>query len=230
MAADLWMDIAKKYVGLEETPGPGNNKTVVEFFKKAGHPEVKTDSTPWCSAFVGAILADAGFVGTHSLLARSWLTWDGALKVTKPSYGDIVVFKRGSSTWEGHVAFFVREEAGYVYALGGNQSDSVCYMKFPKANVIGYRRPVEGALKQPAVKKAEKDAGKDKNLLPEITVGTSGAVAAAKPFLDGDIVLGAVVLVVAVVVVGAIWYLKKKKSAPVKVATKAAPKTKKTKK
>ncbi len=223
MAADRWMDIAKSYLGLKESPGAANNPKVVELFKLAGHPDVTTDSTAWCAAFAGAVLKRAGMQGTGSLLARSYLKWEGGVPTTKPVYGDVVIFKRGNSNWQGHVAFFVREEGDYVYALGGNQSDSVCYMKFPKSTVLGYRRPIE-----PPAKGATNATG----YLPEVGVGVGGAAAAAQPFISGDMLLGGIVVFVTLLILGGLFYFRNKEATPAKKTTKkkTAAKTTTTKK
>ena len=135
-----WMPIAQSYQGTKEIKGAKHNPKIVEFFEQVGHGWVKDDETAWCAAFVGAMLAEAGYKGTGSLAARSYLNW--GKKVDKPEYGDVVVFWRGSkNSWQGHVAFYVKETANYVYVLGGNQSNEVNVTKYPKSKVLGYRRP-----------------------------------------------------------------------------------------
>ena len=51
------------------------------------------------------------------------------------------VFKRGNSSWQGHVAFYLGETAGRIYVLGGNQSNSVSVTSYPKSKLLGYRTP-----------------------------------------------------------------------------------------
>ena len=55
----------------------------------------------WCAAFVNAVLEESNIQGSQSLLARSFLNWGDP--VDKPHPGDIVVFPRGKSDWEGQV-------------------------------------------------------------------------------------------------------------------------------
>lgn len=149
MSSKQWMAVAQSYQGLKEISGSKHNKTIVEFFERAGHPEVKDDETAWCSAFVNAVFEDVGIKGTGSLLARSWLTWGKALKT--PSYGCVVVMKRGNSSWQGHVAFFVKEDSRYVYVLGGNQGNGVNVSRYSKSSVLGYRWPPTLARSRTAI-------------------------------------------------------------------------------
>ncbi|MCB1713295.1 MAG: hypothetical protein KDH96_12745, partial [Candidatus Riesia sp.] len=61
--------------------------------------------------------------------------------VTEPKIGDIVVFWRGTRDgWQGHVAFYIREDADGIFVLGGNQSNQVCIAEYPKNQLLGYRR------------------------------------------------------------------------------------------
>jgi uncharacterized protein (TIGR02594 family) len=113
----------KEYNGIREIKGSKHNPTVVSFFKDVGHGWVKNDETAWCAAFVGACLAHCDMPHTGSLAARSYLQW--GRKTTKPKRGDIVVFKRGNSTWQGHVAFYLGEASGRIYVLGGNQATAL---------------------------------------------------------------------------------------------------------
>lgn len=135
-----WLIEALKLDGLKESPGASHNPEVVKLFAEAGHSGVKDDETAWCAAFVGAMLARAGYLGSGKLTARSYL--DIGDKVTNPIRGDIVVFPRGNSEWQGHVAFVLKADAQYVFAFGGNQSNAVNLTRYSRANVLGFRRPV----------------------------------------------------------------------------------------
>ena len=58
--------------------------------------------------------------------------------VTKP--GDVVVFKRGNSSWQGHVAFFVKDKGALIEVLGGNQSNAVNVKGYQASKLLGIRR------------------------------------------------------------------------------------------
>lgn len=135
-----WLIQARKCLGIKETEGRANNPHVVSFFSESGHPGVIDDSVAWCSAFVGAMLKRAGMPNSGSLAARSYLKY--GTPVETPQVGDIVVFSRGNSTWEGHVGFYVGETDTSVKVLGGNQSNKVSIASYSKTRLLGYRRPI----------------------------------------------------------------------------------------
>lgn len=135
-----WLVEALKLDGIKETPGAKHTPEVVALFKDAGHAGVKDDETAWCAAFVGATLRRAGYLSTGTLLARDYLKF--GQKVTKPKRGDIVVFPRGNSTWQGHVGFVAGIDENYVYVLGGNQANAVNVTRYSRAKALGFRRPV----------------------------------------------------------------------------------------
>jgi uncharacterized protein (TIGR02594 family) len=136
MPLPRWYALALAERGVTEAPAAADDPSVQAYYKDAGHPHVKHDSVPWCAAFVGAMLARAGFKPSGSLAARSYLSW--GTKLDAPRQGCIVVLKRGKG-WQGHVTFFDREEGGRLICLGGNQSDSVCFAAYRKSLVLGYR-------------------------------------------------------------------------------------------
>lgn len=140
MSVPNWMPIAQSYQGQKEIRGAKDNPVIVNYFDAVGHGWVKDDETPWCAAFVGAVLAEAGLAHTGSLAARSYLKW--GKRVSDPKYGDIVVFWRGKkSGWQGHVGFYIKEDKTHVYVLGGNQRNAVNVSRYSKSKILGFRRP-----------------------------------------------------------------------------------------
>lgn len=132
-------ELAKAEIGTLEW-AKGSNPKVVAYYRDAGHPEVKDDATAWCAAFVGAMLKRAGLKGTGSLAARSYLNWGKAVDRKDAREGDVVIFKRGNSTWQGHVAFFVKDNGSTITVLGGNQADAVNRRAYPAGSLLGIRR------------------------------------------------------------------------------------------
>jgi uncharacterized protein (TIGR02594 family) len=100
---------------------------------------IDPSTTAWCAAFVNAIEKQCGRAGTGKLNARSYLNY--GTPTSRPEKGDIVVFKRGNSSWEGHVGYYMSQDENGILVLGGNQSNKVCYKYYPKASLLGYRRP-----------------------------------------------------------------------------------------
>ena len=137
-----WLDRARSQIGVKETPGAGNSSTISGYFQQSveqKHP----DSVPWCAAFVGAMLVGTGYVGTGSLMARSYLAW--GTKIPKPIKGAIVIFERGAAP-AGHVAFVDEMTATSIKCIGGNQSDAVTLATYSRNKVLGYRWPNEAAV------------------------------------------------------------------------------------
>ncbi len=122
--------------GVQEIKGAEDNPRIVEYHKatslKAGN-----DETAWCSAFVNWCMLTAGIARTDKANARSWLDW--GVPLTEPQEGCVVVFKRGSEAWQGHVGFFVGFQGDQVLCLGGNQGNEINISGYSKSRVLGYR-------------------------------------------------------------------------------------------
>lgn len=141
-------ELAKSEVGTMEW-AEGSNPKVVAYYRDAGFPEVKDDAVAWCAAFVGAMIKRAGGKPSGSLAARSYLKWGKPVALLDAKPGDIVVFRRGNSTWQGHVGFFVSHKAGLIQVLGGNQRDAVNIAGQPVAKLLGVVRGNFVDQKQP---------------------------------------------------------------------------------
>lgn len=134
-----WLDVAEQELGQCEIAGEQDNPRILEYYAKAGFPEIKHDETAWCAAFANFCLAESGLPTTGSLMARSFLGY--GKKIAQPEKGCIVVLKRGKDPSQGHVGFWSHEKDGRVFLLGGNQGDKVSVASFSKANVLDYRMP-----------------------------------------------------------------------------------------
>ena len=132
--------IALSQIGTKEIPGHRDNREILKYFNETGFDGKKLkDETAWCSAFMNWVALKSGLDYPNKLNARSWLKigWE----VKQPQIGDIVVFWRGSKQgWKGHVGLFIREEKGYIYCLGGNQSNEVNIKPYLKTQLLQYRR------------------------------------------------------------------------------------------
>jgi uncharacterized protein (TIGR02594 family) len=128
---------AFRVLGLTEVRGAVDEPRIVQMFADVGEGWVKDDETSWCGAAIGSWTRSAGLpLPKGPLAARNWLVWGKGTKT--PVRGDVVVFSRGTS-WQGHVAFYLGEEGGRVYHIGGNQSDRVSVTSTPRSKVLGFR-------------------------------------------------------------------------------------------
>lgn len=133
------LETALKYYGQTAIPGDQTNPVIEEFYRQAGHTEITGDETPWCSAFMIAVMKECQYPHSNSLLARSWL--NVGIEVTEPQLGDLVIFWRiAKEGLFGHVGLYISEDKGMIYVLGGNQKNSVNIQAMSKSAVLGYRR------------------------------------------------------------------------------------------
>jgi uncharacterized protein (TIGR02594 family) len=137
------MDRAWSHIGVKETPGAAATPDIVAMYAKAGNAGVVSDEVPWCAAFVGACLTDAGLPNTGSLMARSYLKYGSP--ISEPKVGALAVFKRGTNPASGHVAFVTGWGAGYVRVIGGNQSNAVTEANYRESDLLEYRWPPASA-------------------------------------------------------------------------------------
>lgn len=133
------LEIAQSFNGLNERQ---HAQVISSFIKQAAGQNINPAVTAWCAAFVNGVLGASGSKGTGKLNARSFLNWGNP--VTTPKKGDVVVFQRGNSGWQGHVGFYVDQEVRdgkpYIKVLGGNQSNSVKESWYPADRLLGIRR------------------------------------------------------------------------------------------
>jgi uncharacterized protein (TIGR02594 family) len=156
-----WLTLARTQIGLTEikkrTAGMTDNPVIVDYWRRAkilkkdevSYWEPGNDETPWCAAFIGAILADCGLKGSGKALARSYGTWgepvmtgDKAMPWASILLGGIVVLNRPSAgPTKGHVGFASGASEKFVRLIGGNQNDSVSEAWFPKTRIVAVRWP-----------------------------------------------------------------------------------------
>ena len=134
----VWYALAVKEIGVKEIPGSKHNARILEYHS-AVSMKATADEVSWCSAFVNWCLKRGNVRGTNLANARSFLSW--GKKVTDPKKGDICVFWRGAQdSWQGHVGFYAGETKSAIIVLGGNQGNEVCYKKYPKSQLLEFRR------------------------------------------------------------------------------------------
>jgi uncharacterized protein (TIGR02594 family) len=137
-----WLKAAFKDLGLHEIRGPRHNARVLEMFRIAGHDEIHDDETAWCSAAENTWMVESGIRGTGSLAARSWLAWGKKLDTSKTiPRGAVLIFRRGTSSYQGHVCTLLEDMGEFLKVIGGNQSDAVTVTTMRRAPLIGARWP-----------------------------------------------------------------------------------------
>lgn len=139
---------ASKFLGVAEIPGDEDHPDIMEFFTSAGHSWVRSEKTPWCSAFMCHVAFLAGVKHPGSLRARNWLnlryqdgwTVDKRCPPESLRYGDVLVLQRGHSISQAHVALFLGRRDKWLHCLGGNQNNKVCVKRYAESRLIGVCR------------------------------------------------------------------------------------------
>lgn len=131
-------NIADNYIGLKEHR---DAKALSRLFAVTFKKKINPATTPWCAAFVNAVLAKAGIKGTNSLKAASFARWGH--RTSSPHRGDIVLINTSRKGTINHVGFFmgyiIRHGIRYVEVLGGNQEGAVRISTYRASRVVSFR-------------------------------------------------------------------------------------------
>lgn len=151
------LSVMQERVGIKEFPGKKHNPVILQWAADIGHPEVTDDETAWCATCCASAAKEAGLpMPPHNtrLLARSWLTWGVKVDLDDIRPGDVAVWPRGNSSWQGHVNVVESvSDVGQVICIGGNQSNAVTRTKpLDPATALGFRRAVPATI--PDLRKA----------------------------------------------------------------------------
>jgi uncharacterized protein (TIGR02594 family) len=145
----ILLEMLKMY-GTVETPGPGNNPTIMAWAKSIGLEKVyKSDATAWCGLGMAYAAGQAGWDNApmgNALWARNWASWGNPVAQGAEMLGDVLVFLRGTG---GHVGEYIGEDDTHFHVLGCNQSDAVNIRRKEKSLLIAARR-CPWRIKQPA--------------------------------------------------------------------------------
>lgn len=128
---------AAKLIGIKETPGPGDNPTILGWAKKLGVDKQYThDSIPWCGLGMAYVCLQSGWEPPHNFLwALNWANF-GVKRDGPAMLGDVLAFKRPGG---GHVGMYGAEDEANYYVLGFNQSDMCKVAKIDKKRCVAIR-------------------------------------------------------------------------------------------
>jgi uncharacterized protein (TIGR02594 family) len=138
MSEPSWLKIARSYDGLKEIPGPRHNQTIIRWLGKI-KAWWSDDETPWCGVFVAHCMQESWLpFPKFYMRAKAWSDYGSLLRRDRLAPGAILVFDRAGG---GHVGFYVGEDAGHYFVLGGNQGNAVNVMKLGKSRLVASRWP-----------------------------------------------------------------------------------------
>lgn len=140
-ALATWLVRGKKELGTLEAPGVLKNNPRILEYQEATVQRETGDHIPWCSAYICWLMEQEGIVSPRDARARSWLNW--GQEMNEPRMGCVVVFWRGrfDDGFKGHVGLWVGEDKTRIRLHGGNQSNRVSEVWYPKSRVLSYRWP-----------------------------------------------------------------------------------------
>lgn len=144
MALPPTLEVAYKFLGLNEKVNGKNNPIILDWYKDLGISWIKETDTPWCGTFVAYVAKQAGRkwipVKDNPLGAQNWSRFpQGSTKLSKPALGCVAVYTRKGSPGSGHVGFVAgKDKKGNIMILGGNQSNSVKLAPYTEERLIGY--------------------------------------------------------------------------------------------
>lgn len=129
----------------KERPGQAMNPNIKKAFEEVkidnlDLSEMDDGAIATCSILMNWICQQCGGKGTKSAAARSWLGWG---KKSTGQVGDVVVLRRGTSAWQGHVGMLRSKGTLYVEVVGFNQGNDLTVKKFLRAMVLDYRTSKE---------------------------------------------------------------------------------------
>lgn len=125
-----WLAEMQALVGVKEIKGARHSPEVMQLVEDAGVAHlVDDDETAWCATALNGAMKRAGLPYSSDnparrLLAQSFRKW--GTRLAKPVPGAIMVFPRGSQSWQGHVGVVERVNGnGTVTLISGNDGNAV---------------------------------------------------------------------------------------------------------
>jgi uncharacterized protein (TIGR02594 family) len=114
----------------------GSNSRIIACYSAVGVKQ-SSDSVPWCAAFAGSSLKNAGAPALKTLSSLAYKGYGTPVPLQDKSkwrLNDVVVFSRAGG---GHIGFFrgYNPSSGSVLIAGGNQSDNLTEVGFKSSGM-----------------------------------------------------------------------------------------------
>lgn len=138
---------AVKLLGVTETPGSGNNPTIMQWAKATHQLAYTADSIPWCGLGMAYICLQAGWdIPQNPLWALNWANFGQPAPDGIAMLGDILVKERKGG---GHVTMYAAEDETHYHCIGSNQNDMVNIVRYKKTD-FKYIRRCKWRVNQPS--------------------------------------------------------------------------------
>lgn len=140
---ELILKTASSQIGVKEVVGESaHNQTILDYAIAIGLNWIESDEVPWCAVFVSWVLFLLGLPYLKTARAADFLTYGVPVLIGDVRPGDIMIFKRKGGH---HVGFYTGHHfrEGFVWILGGNQSNQVKHTAFNLDDLVGISRAVE---------------------------------------------------------------------------------------
>lgn len=125
-----------KFYGIIESLDGIVLKWIRSFFPEANN----ASKVAWCAILINVLCKLGGYEHTGTAVARDFLKIGVPIELKDIQPGDIMIFSRGSSNWEGHVAIYVNDINNRYYCAGGNQNNQANIRKQDMSKYLGTRR------------------------------------------------------------------------------------------
>ena len=139
---ELFVDVARTIdLALSEAKSglwkeTGSNSRILACYSAVGVKQA-SDSVPWCAAFAGSSLKNAGAPAFKTLSSLAYKGYGNSVPLEDKSkwrLNDVIVFSRSGG---GHIGFFrgYNPSSGSVLIAGGNQSDNLTEVGFKSSGM-----------------------------------------------------------------------------------------------
>ncbi len=183
-----WLDVARKYDGLQEVKGKGANPVILGWLQNEGKggKGIKDDVTPWCGAGMAGVFTEAGLahiIPKTPLRAKSWAK--AGVPLDEPRVGCIVVLPRydPKNPDAAHVGLLEAFTATTLSIRGANQKDRFGVDEFRRLEedgsdrALAYRWPVPIKTAEELAADGSRIASRSKRVTRDTKIATGTGTA-----------------------------------------------------